>query len=62
MIKSISLSTVRVDIKDITETPFVANFGYKKLTCYINLEAKATIVDFNVVCTHIGTRILFRNF
>jgi hypothetical protein len=34
----------------------------KKPTCYINFEAQAAIVAFNVVCTHIGTRDLVQEF
>jgi hypothetical protein len=48
----------RVDIKDIIQTPIHTIFGYKRPICYINFEAQASIVAFNVVCTHIGMRNL----
>jgi hypothetical protein len=46
----------RTGIKGIIQTPIHACFGYEKLNCYINFEAQAAIVAFNVVCTQIGTR------
>jgi hypothetical protein len=52
----------QTDIKGIIKTPIVTCFGYKKPTCYINFEAQAAIVAFNVVCTHIGTRDLVQEF
>jgi hypothetical protein len=52
----------RADIKGIIQTPVATSFGYKKPMCYINFEAQATIVAFNVVCTHIGTRDLVHEF
>jgi hypothetical protein len=52
----------RVDIKGIIYTPIVTSFGYKKPTFCINFEAQATIVAFNVVCTHIGTKDLVQEF
>jgi hypothetical protein len=50
--------TAWADIKGIIQIPIVISFGYKKLACYINFEAQAVVVAFNVVCTHIGTRDL----
>jgi hypothetical protein len=50
--------TARADIRGIIQTPIVTCFGYKKPTCYINFETRASIVAFNVVNTHIGTRDL----
>jgi hypothetical protein len=38
--------------------PVHPNFGFKRPTCYINFEAHVSIIAFNVVCTHIGTRDL----
>jgi hypothetical protein len=52
----------RTDIKRIIQTPILTCFGYKKPTCYINFEAQAAIVAFNVVCTHIGIRDLVQEF
>jgi hypothetical protein len=53
---------VRVDIKGIIQTPMVTSFGYKKPTCYINFKTYATIVTFNVVCTHVGMSHLVQKF
>jgi hypothetical protein len=52
----------RSDFKGIIQTPIHTCFGYKRPTCYINFEAQAAIVAFNVVCTHIGTRDLVQDY
>jgi hypothetical protein len=39
-----------------------ACFKYKSPICYINFEAQATMVAFNVVYTHIGTRDLVQEY
>ena len=44
------------------QTPIATSFEYQKPTCYINFEAQAAIVVFNVVCTHIGTMDLIQEF
>ncbi|KAL5663822.1 hypothetical protein ACJX0J_023930, partial [Zea mays] len=38
----------RTGIKGIIQTPIHACFGYEKLNCYINFEAQAAIVAFNM--------------
>jgi hypothetical protein len=50
------------NIKGIIQTPTRTCFGYKKPTCYINFEAHATIVAFNAICTHVGTRDLVQEY
>jgi hypothetical protein len=52
----------RTDINRIIQTRILTCSGYKKPTCYINFEAQAAIVTFNVVCTHIGIRDLVQEF
>jgi hypothetical protein len=52
----------RVDIKGIIQTPIHTCVRYKRLTCYINFEAQAAIVAFNVICTNIGTRDLVQGY
>jgi hypothetical protein len=52
----------REDIKGIIQTPIHTCFGYKKPTCYIDFEAQAAMVAFNVVCTHIRTRGLIQEY
>jgi hypothetical protein len=50
------------DIKGIIQTHIHTCFEYKRLTCYINVEAQAAIVAFNGVCTHIRTRDLVQKY
>jgi hypothetical protein len=46
------------DISEIIQSPIATNFGFKKPKYYVNIEAQAAIVAFNVVSTYIGTRDL----
>lgn len=48
----------RENIKGIIQRAIKNNFGIKRLICYMNFEAQATMVAFNVVCTYIDTRDL----
>jgi hypothetical protein len=48
----------REDIKGIIQKPIHPSFGFKKSTCYMNFEAQESLIAFNVVCAHIGTRDL----
>lgn len=48
----------REDIKDFIQNPIRVSLGYKRTICYTNFEAQASIIAFNVVCVHIGTRDL----
>jgi hypothetical protein len=54
--------TVRADMSGIIQSPIVTSFGFKKPTCYVNFEAQATIVAFNVVSTYIGMRDLVQEY
>jgi hypothetical protein len=53
--------TARADISGIIQSPIVTSFGFKKPTCYVNFEAQAAIVAFNVVSTYISMGILFKS-
>jgi hypothetical protein len=48
----------REDVKDIIQTPIHPSFGFIRPTCYIIFEVQSSIISFNAVCTHIGTRDL----
>lgn len=48
----------RENIKGIIQRAIKNSFGIKRLICYMNFEAQATMVAFNVVCTYIDTRDL----
>jgi hypothetical protein len=50
------------NIKGIIQTHIHTCFGNKKPTCYINFEAQAVMVSFNVVCTYVATRDLVQEF
>jgi hypothetical protein len=52
----------RGDVKDIIQNLIHPNFGYKRPTCYINFKDQASIISYNVVCTHIGTRDLVQEY
>jgi hypothetical protein len=45
----------REDLKDIIQNPIHPSFGFKRLNCYINFKAQASIIVFNALCTHIRT-------
>jgi hypothetical protein len=46
--------TAWADILGIIQSPIVTSFGFKKPTCYVNFEAQAAIVAFDVVSTYIS--------
>ena len=46
--------TARADISGTIQSPIATNFGFKKPTCYVNFEAQAAIVAFDVVSTYIS--------
>jgi hypothetical protein len=48
----------REDTKGKTQNPIHPSYGFKKPSCYINFEAHASPIAFNVVCAHIGIRDL----
>jgi hypothetical protein len=54
--------TAQADISGIIWSPIVTSFGFKNLTCFVNFEAQAAIVAFNVVSTYIGTRDLVQEY
>jgi hypothetical protein len=60
--------TVRADITDIIQSPIVTSLGFKKPTCYINFEAQAAIVAFNICwslvlkCCVSKTRLCFQQY
>jgi hypothetical protein len=54
--------TARADISWMIQYPIVTSFGFKKPTCYVNFEAQAAIVPFNVVSTYIRTRDLVQKY
>jgi hypothetical protein len=54
--------TAQANISGIIQTPIVTIIGFKKPICYVNFEAQAAIVAFNVVSTYIGMRDLVQEF